>query len=542
MQTEYTGYIDRAEWRWVTFVSLGILLFVFAPFMLLAIKNPSQSNAQFMGALHNQQDSAADLAEMAQGADGQILVQFLYTADEHNSSLIQPIYPLLGRIAAFTGQSSINIYHIVRIFSALFMYLTIYHLGASIWVKVRTRRVFFILASIGSGLGWLVALGFGFSKGVVIPDLMIPQAYPIYANAANVHYPLTIACLALIASVLIPVLRPGAANQPTAENGAGSVFVASMILAFIYPDALLPLGVAFVICVGVYWYSRKRISPHEWQWGLWLLVPALPIVTYDIIILMNNDVVAGWLKQRANVPSIPMLLIGLGLPLIIALPGLWRAFRRFEADGDRFMLLWLLSMIILMYLPLELKQYLLVGLMLPLAYFATRSVEDFWFNYVKRRYRIWVYVIFIPLIILSHIFWLFLPVMPAIRGWGLSEGLLEKDYAGALIWLDSHAKQEDVILASPTVSLWIPPWTDSHTVYGHFAETLNAATRLEEVQAWYQAKTSSDEICDSLIKRFSVDYVLLGPRENASACFDNLTAIAFSDTVTIYTTHHLSLP
>lgn len=208
MQTQYTGYIDRAEWRWVTIVSLTTMLFVFAPFLLMAFQNPAQSDAQFMGALHDYEDSAAHIARMQQGAEGNILVQFLYTPQEHSSALVQPLYTLLGRLADFTGQTSITIFHMMRIFSSLFMYLTIYHLGASIWVKIRTRRIFFILASIGSGLGWLVILMPMLAFDTIIPDLMIPQIYPVYASAANVHYPLTIACLALISSVLIPVLRP----------------------------------------------------------------------------------------------------------------------------------------------------------------------------------------------------------------------------------------------------------------------------------------------------------------------------------------------
>jgi hypothetical protein len=544
MQTEYTGYIDRAEWRWVTLVSLTLIFFVFSPFLIIAFQNPLQSHLQFMGALHDYTDSAADIARMRQGAEAELLLQFLYTPDEHSGALVHPIYALLGRLTVFAGQSPSTIYHVVRVFSALLMYLTIYHLGASIWVKVRTRRIFFIIASVGSGFGWLVALLTGLPGGLIIPDLMIPQAFPIYASAANVHYPLTIACLALLASVLIPILRPGGATQPSPENGAAVAFMGSLLLAFIYPDALLPLGLAFIISVGVYWYSHRHISPYEWQWGLWLLVPALPVITYDILTAINNNVVAAWLRQRGyEVPSFPMLLIALGLPLLISIPGLIRAFRRFEADGDRFMLLWLLAMIILMYLPLQLNQYLIVGLMLPLAYFATRSIEDFWFTYIKRRFRARVYILVIPAIVLSHVMWLFLPIFPLISGWhGMSKTLLEQDYSSALLELNQRATPNDVILASPELSIWIPSWTGAHTVYGHPAETLDADARLADVRHWYQASDSSDEICLALLEDYHVDYVLVGQLErrlagaDGLACVQNLTALTASDTITIYIT------
>lgn len=173
--------------------------------------------------------------------------------------------------------------------------------------------------------------------------------------------------------------------------------------------------------------------------------------------------------------------------------------------------------------------------MLPLAYFATRSVEDYWFDYIKRRYRMWVYIAFVPILILSHVIWLFLPVMPAIMGWnGVSQGFLDKDYAGAMLWLDEHATGQDVILTSPEVSLWIPVWTGSHTVYGHPTETLDASTRLSEVLMWYAAEDSTDEICNSLIETFGIDYIILGSKEQKSACFENLTPIGAYDSVTIY--------
>jgi hypothetical protein len=535
MQDGYTGYVDKSEWWWVTLISLTFLVFIFSPFIVVVLQGPAQSGQQFMGALHNLNDSAADLARMQQGAEGKWLLSFRYTPEANQGALVHPIYALLGQISGFLGQSPFLIYHIVRIFVGFFMYLTIYHLGASIWVKVRTRRIFFVIASAGAGFGWILALATGLHD-VVAPDLMIPQAFPLYAAAANVHYPLAIACLCLLAAIIIPVLRPGSSVAPNAENGGVVCFLAALALAFIYPDALLPIGMAFILSVLIHWGLQRKATSYEGYWGLWILVPVLPILTYDVLSLSHNPFVAEWLQQRdRDLPSIWAVLIALGLPLLIGLPSIFRALRRFEADGDRFMLLWLLSMFLLVYLPIPLGQYLFVGLMLPIGYFATRSIEDFWFNFIKRRFRSILYIVLVPIFVLSHVFWLYLPVFGMMRGWyQINAMMLPQASSQAVLWMDLTLPDDALILAPPNVSLWLPAWVGGRVVYGHPTETANAEEKLAAVESWYRGEGD----CMSLINQYQVAYVVVGtsPDEIDNSCLENWQLIYNLDGVRIYAT------
>jgi hypothetical protein len=536
--SSYTGFVTRTEWRWVFLVSITLLLFSFTPFIAIVVLNPPNANWQFMGAIHDYQDSAASMARIRQGVEGHMLVQFAHTSEQHTGALVHPIYPLLGLLSRFTIPSAILWFHLGRMIVSLFMYVAIYQLGASIWLKINARQIFFAIASIGSGFGWIYALLTQLQGNTIVPDLMLPQLYPFYSSAVNVHYPLTIACLAWLASAIIPILRPGDVTEPSVSNSGLMVFLVSLFLAFVYPDALLPLSVAYVISVIVQWRMRRKATSREVFWGLWILVPALPLITYDLLTLVNNRFIAEWVMQRGSrIPSLPMLLLSLGLPLILALPALYRAVRRFEPDGDRFMLLWLLSMIILMYLPLQLDQYLLAGLMLPVAYFATRGVVDFWFEHIKRRYRSLVYIAVAPLLLLSHIFWLYLPVFPIVQGWTTVDGsVLEQDYVGTFKYLDEEIeiRPGTVILASPEVSTWIPVWTDGRPVYGHYAETADAAVKWRAVDDWYNA---SGDYCEALLRTYNVRYVILGSRERrlgAGSCVQQLTLVAASDNVNVY--------
>lgn len=529
METGYTGYVDRSEWWWTTLVSLTFILISFSPFIIITLFNPIQSDIQFMGAIHDHVDAASQIARMEQGANGQFLLDFLYSSQEQDTALVHPFYALLGQLVYFSQLSSMIMFHIMRIFISLFMFLMIYHLGANIWVKVRTRRIFFSLASIGTGFGWLIILFFP-EMVATLPDLTLPQAFPLHASAANIHYPLAIACVALIASVIVTILRPGNDSKPSAENKGGIVFFTSLLLALVYPDALIPLGIAYALNVLANWYIQRSASPREWYWGLWILVPALPVITYDLLIVSTNPFVSSWLSQRGNnVPPLWAIIVSLGLPLLIAIPSLIRAVRRFEPDGDRFMLFWLIAMIITMYLPIQLNQYLLLGLMIPVAYFATRAIEDFWFKYIRRIHRPRVYIAVFPFLVLSHIVWMFLPVFPLIQGWNnFSPFVLEQEYGNTLIWLDQNVETDSIILASPSASLWIPAWTGQQVVYGHPYETFNADETRAEVLNWYQENDSEAEKCLALIDKYQISYVIYGVREHligSGACLANLTLV-----------------
>lgn len=539
MQTGYTGFVPRSEWWWTILVSLVFLLITFSPFVIIAVANPS--NSQFMGVMHDHNNSAALLAHMQQGIDGRILTNFLYTSSPTTPTLIHPVYSSLGQLERIIGLPLNILFHIVRIFASLFMYLTIYHLGANIWVKVRTRRIFFTLASIGSGIGWflLILVGSNTINSIAIVDILVPQAFPIYAGAANIHYPIAIACLALLVSNIVPILRPGETIVPSAENSGSIVFITSLVLSIIYPDALLPLGIAYTLNVLINWYNKKEIAIREWQWGLWILVPALPVITYQFLTYSVNPSFALWLEQRTiNAPNILLILLGVLVPFVIGIPSLVRAIRRFEADGDRFMLLWLLSILVISQLPLPIKHYALLGILFPVGYFATRSVEDFWFEYIRRRYRTRIIVIFVPIMVLSHLLWILAPIVPTLLGWqGFGNVFLEESYGTTLLFIEQEASAGDVILASPEVSLWIPAWTGARVVYGHYAETLNAHERLTEVETWYAESSADATVCTDLLAQHSVDYVILGSRERrlgAGTCTENLTAIGSTDAVTVY--------
>jgi hypothetical protein len=529
MQSRDIIHITPAEWRWVVLVGVGLVVLAFLPLIWIALSGISGSDWQFMGILHNYRDGATYLSKMVQGADGAWLVHFQHTPEDHNGALIQIIYPLLGHVAQLTGIPSLALFHAARVVASLFMYMAIYQFAASVWTRLRTRHIFFILASIGSGFGWLYG---PITGDTTSPDLAIPEIFPFYSSLMNVHFPLTIACLALLASIFIVAFRPGENQEPNIHNGGLAAALLSFVLGLLYPQSLVPIGIGLGIFVAVDWVNQRRINMRTLRWWLVVVLPAVPLAAYYGAVLSYNPAMAAWNSQNVtSAPSPFVFLLGLGIPLVIAAPGIYRAIRHFEPDGDQFMLIWLLTMLVVIYLPTNIQRRFSVGMMILIAYFATRSLEDFWFAYVNRRWRVRLFVVVIPLIVMSY-------VLLLIGNLGATPGpFLERDYATVFTWIRVNSRPDDVILASPTASLWAPGWAGTRVVYGHPFETLNAEARRQAVLDWYSGASADD--CEAVLRNdtYTVRYVIVGPEEEElgqTACTDGLEEVFRFGTVGVY--------
>lgn len=533
MQSRYTIHILPSEWRWVTLAAIALVSLAFAPFLWVALSNTQEW--QFMGALHNYKDGASYIAKMLQGQNGQWLLHFQHTPEPHNGAFIQVIYLLLGHLSRLTSLPTIVMFHVARVGASLFMYIALYQLAASIWQRVRTRRLFFLIVSLGAGFGWLLAGPLGDAS---FPDLTVPEAFPLAGTYFNVHFPLAIACLSLLMAMLIALCRPGAEQDIQQDKGISIAALLSLAVALLYPQGLVPL----VLAAGGYlvwmWVSKRRFMRYVFRWIMAVILPAVPLAIYYMAVVTNIPAFAEWNAQnRTEAPNLIVLLLGLGLPLIVALPALVRAVRRFEQEDDRVMLLWLVAMLVCIYLPTNVQRRFALGLMIPVAYFATRGIEDFWLRHINRRMQPLTLALFLPIVSVSLMLILFLPVLPVVTGNpSMSVGIfLERDYTYAFQWLERRTAPNVVVLGAPVVGTWLPAWAGTRTVYGHDYETLDATEKYNQSVAWYQLPAGED--CAVLLDQYHVEYVILGPEERdlgEAACIETLEPVYQYGSVNIY--------
>ncbi len=523
--TRDTVHITPTEWRWVIFVGGALVVLAFVPFLWVGLSGAGRDQWQFMGVLNNYIDGSTYLSKMMQGYEGSLLIHFQHTPETHNAMFIQVIYPLLGQLARVVSIPPIALFHAARVVASLIMYMALYSFAATIWPRRRSRRIFFIIASIGSGLGWLMIIFTGDPVGV--PDLVIPEMFPFYSSLVNVHFPLSLACLTLMASVLVVTFRPGCSDDPSLNNGGLLLGITSFALSLLYPQGLVPFGVAALALVVFRARRHLHVNMRDVRWLLVLFLPALPMAAYYVALVNYNPAAAEWNRQNITLSPSPLILIvGLGIPLLIALPGIWRSLRRFEPDGDQFVLIWLLAILITMYLPTNTQRRFGVAIMIPVAYFATRALEGFWFNYISRRWRYRLLIAVVPTITMSY----FIVLMGNLT---VATGpFLQRDYAAAFQWLKDKDNTSDVILAASDVSAWIPGWTGDRVVYGHPFETLDADHKLQQMLDWYNGVD-----CEQLIQEYAVKYVIVGPLEleiGPAACTSELNPVFNYNSVTIY--------
>ncbi|MBN2303161.1 MAG: hypothetical protein JXQ72_01710, partial [Anaerolineae bacterium] len=362
--------------------------------------------------------------------------------------------------------------------------------------------------------GWLLLL---FDQDKLAADMNIPEAFPLYAAYTNAHFPASIACLALLATTYLIVFRRGFTAEPSVENGGLGVMLLTIGLTLIQPTALPPIGAALVLYVIARYYLTKEFPVHELRWASMFWLPAIPFVVYDLAVFRFNNIFGEFNTQNETLSPAPYLyLFGYGLLLLVAIPGLVRAVRRFERDGDQFMLLWFIVNVIGLYMPFSLQRRLVMGLIIPLVYFAVRALEDYWFYKVPEKWRAPSMIALIVFIVPTNVFVLGIPLFGAVADpdSGLEAGLLiESNYWHTIEWLRDNGQGDAVVLASPSVSLWIPAYTDTVVVFGHDFETVPAKERREQVENWYRGLD-----CDTLLSDdipFKVRYILWGPREEA---------------------------
>jgi hypothetical protein len=500
-----TTDISSAEWRWVTIFSALFVALTLVPYVLVLLLDQSVANWRFMGILANPFDGATYLAKIGQGQQGAWLYSLAHTPEAAAPVAIQLFYIFLGQASRLTGFSPLLTFHIARLITGFAMYLMLYYFGATVWQKLRARRLFFGIVGICSGLGWL-ALLFGLQP----TDFYVPEAIPLYSVYANPHFPLSIGMVALLAAQFVIILRPGYAQMPTMGNGGVIVVALSALLALIQPQAWLPISVAIVTYFLLHTLRTRQLPQrHEAAWAALAIFPGVPILLYDIAITVFDPLYKAWNEQNQTPSGSPLnYVFGFGVLWLVAAPGIIRAARRFEQDGDRLMLVWLVTNLLLLYAPFNLQRRLVIAMIIPLGYFCVRAMEDYWLQRMHpRRRMLWIILLFV-VCLPSNALALILPVSSALNPRvGLESGvLLTADDSQALDWLQENITSTSVVMALPKLSLWIPAKTSARVVYGHPFETVYAADKLKKVRDFY-----SGADCSLTAPGYTITHVIIGP-------------------------------
>jgi hypothetical protein len=488
------GRASRKEKRWALRWALVIVGLTCLPFLVAWLLTPA--DALYTGLLINHYDGESYYAKMQQGARGDWLFHLAFTPESHDGAFIFTFYLALGQLAAALGLPSPLVYHLARALAGLFLLLVAYQFIARFLEQVWTRRAAFLLLGLSAGFGWLLA-----PLGIMTADLWVAEGFTFLSILANPHFPLAIGLMLLIFLCVLDLegQRP---QPPRLLGSAGLGLSLAWIQPFAVPIVLVVSGVYLVL----FGWRERRLPWGEIAVSGATAIAAAPIMIYDLYVYNTNPALAAWSDQNLT-PSLPPwdYALAYGLILLLALGGIGIALRR-RARRDLFLLAWVGSVVVLLYVPFALQRRFITGLHVPLTILAALGLERFVWPRVGARQRALVTGLLVGLTALTNLF------VPLVSVTGVAQGrhplVMTADEAAACAWLGQNTTWTDTVLAPVDSGHFVPAWAGNRVVYGHPFETIDAETKEAEVTHFFSPDTTTAER-RALLDRYGVRYILV---------------------------------
>jgi hypothetical protein len=493
--------VSKAEHRWAWKWALVLVGLACLPYLLGWWLAPADT--QYTGLLINHLDGESYYAKMQEGARGQWLFHLPFTPESHDGALIFTFYLALGHVAGVTRLPIPLVYHLARAAAGLFLLLVAYRFIAHFFDRVPIRRTAFLILGISAGFGWLMAL-----FGTPTADLWVAEGFTFLSILVNPHFPLAAGLMLLIFLEVLEAPPPASSAAQEGNRGGRALRVAglglllSVVQPFAVPVVLIVLAVYLALLA---WHSH--LLPRR---GLLLAAAAAagaaPIMLYDLYVYRTNPALAAWSAQNLT-PSLPPwdYALSYGLVLLLALGGITVALRRRE-PADLFLLAWVGSATLLLYVPFALQRRFITGLHVPLSLLAALSLERIVWPRLRTRRQGLLTGLFLGLVALSNVF------VPLVAIVGVAQGrpplVMSRDQAAAWAWLRGHTAWTDTVLAPSDVGQFVPAWAGNRVVYGHPFETIDAEAKAAEVDRFYSPEASPGER-RALLDRYDVRYVFV---------------------------------
>ncbi|NLG97315.1 MAG: hypothetical protein GX491_08145 [Chloroflexi bacterium] len=487
---------------------LVILILASLPYGIAIIS--AGEDAVFTGAIYNAMDNASYLAKMYQGRLGAWSFTLPYTAEPGSGTYLFMFYVFLGHVARWTRLSLILTYHIARIVSSVLLLLALRAFLERIFSKhpIMLRFVFWLLI-MGSGMGWLVI-----GTGYMTADYWVAEAYPFQSMLLNPHFPLGMAVLVRIFTLLM---------DETIAYREWRLLGLGLALSIV-----MPFGVVIALLVATGWVVWSWLETRCLYWKPYVSLGALggPFLLYQYWVSMTHPVLSGWNAQNVT-SSVPFwdFVLSLSPAVLIGLFGLIRMMREGSNPARRILVTWFVLGPLLIYLPTTLQRRFMFGYFIPVAVMAGFGIEELrrvFRTYLQRkpvpsdhspaqqpetpgRIGKLLFILQVP----STLLLLFMAILSTANT--VDSLFMTKGEARALAWIEDHTPRDALILASPKIGTLIPAFTGRRVIWGHSFETINADEEELRVTEFFQ--TPGDEVSLSLLSERRVDYLFIGPRE-----------------------------
>lgn len=535
------------EWLVAGAVAAVIVLLLMVPYWI-AYRSAGPDSV-FTGIIMNPEDSQTYFAKMRAGWGGAWLYRVPFTAEPHEPVFVGVFYITLGQVARLLGLTLAQVWHYSRLLSGFVLFLAIFAFVNGFVATKRARWTAYLLAVLGSGLGWLLFLvGEPYWLGAFPVDFKMPEARPFFTALTFPHIAVSTTLMLASFWATLRAQRPGARWWQFAVVGG----ICNTAIAILHP-----LLIYVVVFSGIVHYlflvvaNRGILWREGFAYAIAFLMPA-PVVLYYVFSLATNDVFSGWNAQRDITlsPPWPHFLIAFGPLLLLAglqLLNQGRASVRqiwHHRSESRFLWAWIVTVALLVYAPLSSQRRFVQGVHIPLTLLAAvgllgvvvpwlQSTRPFRLLVAKPRYsrpgltRL-ILILAIGFFSLSNLY-----ILGSVS---VSAGLQQpyplfrpRDETVAAIWLREQAAGNAVVLGAYQTGNFVGAQAGNPVIIGHWAETGNFDQKSDAVARFYAADTA-DSWRLAFLQENRVSFVWHGPQEKALGNFDP-ASVAYLDKV-----------
>ena len=489
------------ELLWILVVSMLIMIWGSIP--TWAGYHAETSDFRFRGLYYDSQDYAVHIAMMNAGMHGDWAYQFRFTTESHNPAFTRLFYIALGKFSMLLSSSAETTFHWARFLLGFIALYTLYILMRKIFQEVFWARIAFLIAAVGSGLGWLQLL-FNWTPGRITPiDFWLIDAYVFFSLSVFPHFAFVTAAMCIVLKLWLEYL------ERLNRLNIFWIVLTSILVQFANPIAFATIDAALLGAALFFWWNKGKIIGAHVVGLSFIAIAQVPLLMYNIIVLSRDPLWSQFTAQNQTLsPPLIYYIFGFAFFWLPALFGVITAFReKSGAPGACFF--WLASAFLLAYAPFYIQRRFLQNITIPLAILATSGLKTFFetvttWNALLTRWEKSFVIMFIFLTSLSSIQLslgraAYLQTHP-------DDLFYPASLDGAISWLDEHAQYNDFVLASEQTSQVLVQKAGLRAYLGHEMETLDYKTKQVNVKAFFQGKLPE------LVSR-PIKWVVYGPFE-----------------------------
>jgi hypothetical protein len=515
--------IERSEWRFVILFALGTLVVTSLPYLFGYLASPDDQ--VFMGIAYGTPDTTQYFSWL-RGFEDSFFIDNHLTPEPNAKIFMNLQWWLLAQLVRVFHLTHLQVFHIFRALAVVAFAFVTYWFTSLYFAERRHRRTAFLIAQVGSGLGWfwVVVKYLTRSSEVAFPfDLYTVEPNSFLSQMAFPHFTAALVLIILIFGLMMIAAERQQWRYTLAASGI------ALILGLSHAYDLLLVYITVGLYVLSVWLRDRFSWRMFWQVFVLGMISCGPAF-YSMYMTSNefpvwHDVLAQFELAGAWTPDPFHLLFLMGLPFIITLMGFDGIVPLRERSlSQMFVRIWFLANLFVVYLPIDFQIHYLNGWQLPIAILVTevlyRRIVPSASGRRMRRARTWAK--WLPFVLILAV----LPTNLYLLAWRFIDlgryqhpYFIHRDEDAALEWLADHANTNQVVFCAQTLGQYVPGRTGARSFLGHWAMTKDLYEKQRMVQAFFDADTPDDER-QAILQDFGVDYVLYGVGEQALGDYD----------------------